>query len=326
MADEPSHTRTIGENQSQQEPQSRLFLEFFLHFEDYASPFTCILNGGDTTSKNGEDESIPPAPHPYICLPLRRSRRHHGMMDHGMMESSRQVSEVHDEIISTAEDKSKFRVLSFAPYHNHPHGQIAVSKTAMTTKRRVSLLKFDLTSSQQTITSYLENIRDVSHWFFFDLRFEDDCSFAHLSFLLVISHFLCHLELLSSFWFLVTLFIAETNSNGNEDPFSLPMEWHLSLRVISGIIPAIVLISGCTLFVALVCLWSAAEALLLMSLVALYLVECLVPLTLLASMVLYIWGSLSGPNAVATSLSVWFVSLTMARVLRRVIYPRLGMD
>ena len=317
MPQEPSNTRN-GENLPQEE--SRLFLQIFLHLEDCTSPFTCIYNEGDSTSNDGP-EAIPPNPcPPQVYLPVRRPRRHRGLM-----ESSRLASEDQVEIVST-EENAEFKRLFSGPFYYHPHGRSTVSKTSMRTKRRVSLLQFDLTSSQETIASYLKNIRDLSHWFFVDLRFEDDCLLSQLSFLLVISHFLCHLDLLSSFWCLVVFLKGETNDSGNEDPLSLPIEWHLSLRVISGIIPAIVLISGCTLFVALVCQWNVIESLLLMCLVALFLVECLVPLTLLASMALYVCGSISGPNAMAISLSVWFVSLTMSRVLRRVIYPRLVME
>ena len=306
-----------------------LFLQIFLHFSaNIASPIASatLLHDNDP-NEEGSDAVQPTAMPPiYQTAGRSRSRRRHEILG-----SSRLV-------VSEETHPHAFKSL-FLSFYDHPHGHRSVSTRGnMRKKLRVSLCQFDLTSSQQAFASVLKDIQGTCRWFFVDLRCEDDV-FEHFSYLLVILHLLCHIDLLAALGsLLVQLPVIATNdcnintnssiSSNNVANEALllpwPMDWYVSVRVLSGVVvPTIVLISGGSMLVALLCQWNASEALVLMSLVALFLVECLVPLTLLASLILYVGDAMAGPSAVTVALLVWLVSVTLSRLLRRVIYPRI---
>jgi len=215
------------------------------------------------------------------------------------------------------------------------HQQTKVPHRRRTIMSRVNLFQLDLTSSKQTFHCYLNDIRNFARWFLVDLRIEDDV-LKHFSFLSVMAH------LVSQFDGAVAVVVHHEQQQVAAAPetslestlniittTTIPpiIDWHLSVSVLLlGVIPAVVAISSGTLLLALFCHWNKAEALLLTSLVALFLVECLAPLALTASLALYVWNELSGPNAIATTLLVWLASLTSSRLLRQVISPNLGVD
>lgn len=187
------------------------------------------------------------------------------------------------------------------------------------TTRRVTLFQFDLSLALQAFVRYLTDMGEAIMWFFADLRIAEE-ALRHFSYLSLSLHLLCHTDLTTVVHLLVPASALETTNS------VLPIDWFLSVRVLLGIIPAIVLISSLVCVIALICKWSSTEAFILMSLVALFLVECLVPLTFTASSTLYLLQAISGPNAVAITVLVWLASITCSRVLRTVIYPSLGLD
>jgi len=190
----------------------------------------------------------------------------------------------------------------------------------ITTIRRVTLFQWDITLAIQTFVRYLTETGDAILRFLADFRISDE-------FVQCLSYFSLSLHLFCNFSHLTNAIVSLcVNNDTTTATFILPIDWFLSIRVLFGIIPAIVFISSLSLVVALIYKFDPSQAFVLMSLVALFLMECLVPITLTATCALYLLQALSAPNATAITALVWLASWAGSGLLRRVIYPSLGLD